>query len=364
MSCPVRTYPFRKPKNHRVPVPRWTLSLPEDVKHIYTSYIGVQQHNDEDETEQVAARAISVIQQWLAQDDGPATYESFVVLDDNDAKDVAVWVCYWSDASKYQSSMAELSLPSLHDNLARSSRSSIGLWRESFTTNPSRLETNYSGLDYLPGLARLSGADTVEHTLSAYWGAARDRIPDSAHDLFPRPEHQDLMQADVVEDGNDKHLLGTNHSNLVHIRSGQWWQSCGQIESDAYTQKLEPTLRSGLSYLQSNPQDTGAIALRYLQNTSLPHDSNARELQESCGAGFFRNLEDLEKWAHTHPSHLKIYKGAMAHYKEFGNQRRFRTWHEVSVIGEGEAEFEYVNCDLEAGVARGIKWVKDSRVDI
>jgi hypothetical protein len=359
MSCPVRTYPYRKPKNHRVPVPRWTLSLPKHVENVYTSYIGVQRHDDEDETQNGVARAIDAIQQWLALDDGPATFESFIVLDDdNDAKDIAIWVCYWSDASRYKSSMNRLCLQSVQASLPDSGRSSIGLWRESFTTSPSRLETNYSGLDYLPGLAKLPGADTAEHTLSAYWGAARDRIPDSAHDLFPRPEHQDLTQPIVVRDGKSKHLLGRNHSNLVHIRSGQWWENCGQVESDAYTKKLEPTLRSGLSYLQSNPQDTGAIAVRYMQNSSIPHDANAVQTKESCGAGFFHNLEDLEKWAHTHPSHLKIYKGAMSHYKEFGDERRFRTWHEVSVIGEGEAEFEYVNCELEPGVKEGIRWVK------
>lgn len=349
MSCPARTYPSRKPKNHHVPIPRWTLSLPEDVKHVYTTYVGIQQHNEKAVTVNATFQAINQIQKWLMEDDGPATYESFTVLNDDSTKDVAVWVCYWSDASKHTSSLEKLSLPSMHSSRPGSS---IGLWRETFTSSVSRLETNYSGLDYLPGLARLPSADTVEHTLSAYWGAARDRIPDSAHDLFPRaaisPPH------DVITKGRGKHLLGTNHANLVHIRSGQYWENCSQIEADAYEHKLEPTLRSGLQYLQQNSNDTGAIALRYIQNADLPFDSNARQRKESCGAGFFANLEDLERWAHTHQSHLKIYRGALAHYKEFGDLRKFRTWHEVSVIGEGAATFEYVNCDLEPGVGGGV----------
>lgn len=97
--------------------------------------------------------------------------------------------------------------------------------------------------------------------------------------------------------------------------------------------------------------------MRYILNADLPHDPNTRGKKESCGAGFFANLEDLEKGAHTHQSHLKIYRGTMAHYKEFGVERRFRTWHEVSVIEEGNAVFEYVNCELEPGVVGGmIKW--------
>jgi hypothetical protein len=354
MSCPARTYPFRKPKSHRVPIPRWTLSLPEDVKQVYTTYIGLQQHNDDEETAKATIHATDAIKRWLAREDGPASCETFTVINDDNTKDIAVRVCYWVDSMKYASSLKALSLPSLLSNLPCPSRSSIGLWRESFTTSISRLETNYSGLDYLPGLARLPSADTIEHTLSAYWGAARDRIPDSAHDLFPRSTSTSTAAA---TEGRGKHLLGTNHANLVHIRSGQYWENCSQIEADAYEQTLEPTLRAGLQYLQRNPTSTGAIGLRYMQNASLPFDPNARQLKESCGAGFFSNLEDLERWAHTHVSHLKIYRGAMAHYKQFGEMRRFRTWHEVSVIGEGEAGFEYVNCDLEPGVGGGmISW--------
>ena len=76
--------------------------------------------------------------------------------------------------------------------------------------------------------------------------------------------------------------------------------------------------------------------------------------KESCGAGFFANLEDLENWAKSHGSHLKIWRGALAHYKVFGEDRRFRTWHEVCVVGEGDATFEYVNCAPSKGVIESV----------
>ncbi|KAH7090819.1 heme-containing dehydratase protein [Paraphoma chrysanthemicola] len=341
MSCPARTYPFHKPKNHRVPIPRWTLLLPGHVTHVYTTYIGIHQHDDEQETTESVRSAISTIQAWLANSNGPATFESFTQNDDLAAKDVAVWICYWSDGSQRDASLKNLSLSSIHQNLPPS-RCSVGLWQESFRTEVSRLETNYSGLDYLPGLARLPGASTVEHTLSAYWGAARDRIPDSAHDLFPRAA--DSQRPETRPGGLGQHLIGTNHANLVHIRSGQFWENCGQQEADAYETKLEPTLRAGMKYLQDNPEETGAIGIRYIRNEDLPARIGDREQKESCGAGFFANLEDLETWAKTHISHLKIYRGALSHYKEFGDERRFRTWHEVCVIGKDDATFEYINC--------------------
>ncbi|KAH7394855.1 heme-containing dehydratase protein [Phaeosphaeria sp. MPI-PUGE-AT-0046c] len=357
MSCPARLYPFRKPPNHRVPVPRWKLHLPEDVVRVYTAYIGVQQHKDNEEAAKVTTLVVEQIQAWLKREDGPSASESFAALDLGDGadQDAVIWVCYWTDASRYRSSLEALSLPSMHSKLPSGDRDFVGIWRESFTSTVSRLETNYSGLDYLPGLARLPEASTEEHTLSAYWGAARDRIPDSAHDLFPRATEG--VEIQPLPEKGAKHLIGSNRSNLVHIRSGQFWENCNETESTAYESKLEPTLEAGLRYLRSNPKQTGSINLRYMRNAALPLGPNIPARKETCGAGFFANLEDLERWAHTHPSHLKIYGGAMKHYKDFGDERRFRTWHEVSVIGEGDAGFEYVNCEMGEGVDGGmIRW--------
>lgn len=94
-----------------------------------------------------------------------------------------------------------------------------------------------------------------------------------------------------------------------------------------------------------------------MRNADLPADINSRPRKETCGAGFFTSLKDLERWAHTHKSHLKIFNGALAHYKEFGDMRRFRTWHEVSVIREADATFDYVNCNLREGMGNSmVKW--------
>ena len=65
----------------------------------------------------------------------------------------------------------------------------------------------------------------------------------------------------------------------------------------------------GMQYLWDNPEDTGTLGLRFLQNV----DKNDRMIKETCGAGFFRNLADLEIWSSTHPSHLAIFVGALAH---------------------------------------------------
>jgi hypothetical protein len=349
MSCPVRLYPLRKPKNHRLPVPRYTLALPRQVTCIHTSYIGVQQHSNDAASTEAKSRLCQQIDSWLKSENGPSAYESFALIDGREATGTTMWVGYWTDAALYSRATASLQLRSLYSHEPKETRPSLGLWHESFTTEVSRLETNYSGLDYLPGLGQVPGSSAAEHDLATYWGAARDRIPDSAHDLFPRPSANPDRPAQSPE-GLGQHLTGRSHQNLVHIRSGQWWENCSETETSAYEVKLEPTLRKGLQYLNDNAKETGAMGLRYLRNTDIDKPLVDYGRKETCGAGFFANLEDLENWAKTHSSHLAIWRGAMAHYKAFPDNRMFRTWHEVSVIKEGDAVFEYVNCTQGTGV--------------
>ncbi|RMJ03543.1 hypothetical protein BHE90_013087 [Fusarium euwallaceae] len=342
MSCPARLYPLRQPKNHRLPIPRWKLKFPSGISHVYTAYIGIQQHADHQAALEAKDDAISAVQAWLKAEE-PSAFERFNVIDGSDIHNAAVWVCYWTDPAKFKQSLDSLSLPSLYNRLPASGSTSVGIWRESFASEISRLETNYSGLDYLPGLARIPDTTTDEHSFSAYWGAARDRIPDSAHDLFPKSPNAGVAS---IPRGIGQYLVGVNYDNLVHIRSGQFWDNCSQDEADAYERKLEPTLQSGLEYLWSNPRETGAYGLRYLGNEGTR--------KETCGAGFFTSLETLEEWAKTHRSHLAIYRGALLHYKAFGDRRKLRTWHEVSVLRDGDAKFEYVNCVPSTGVIQGV----------
>lgn len=355
MSCPARLYPLRKPQNHRVPIPRWKLSLPDHIEHVFISYVGVEQHEDSDIATRAREEAVSTIQHWFEQSGAPEAVECFTTIDNYSRTGATVWVYYWSDRRRRDGVVGSLKLKDIHQEISTAGRPLIGLWHECFTAPVSRLETNYSGLDYLPGLARLPEASTEEHNLSTYWGAARDRIPDSAHDLFPRAS--ELPRPDPIPNGVGQHLRGTNHANMVHIRSGQYWENCGKEEADSYEQKLEPTLKQGLRYLHENSAETGALSIQYLQNEDLNSNgssSNKEPRKESCGAGFFANLEDLEHWAKSHASHLKIYGGALAHYKAFGDERRFRTWHEVCVINEGDAMFEYVNCLPDTGVIASV----------
>lgn len=353
MSCPVRTYPLRRPINHRPPIPRWHLVLGDGIDRVFTAYVGVQQHSRDSLSNAAASKLVAAINECLNQENGhaPLAFETFTVIDGDDKPGAYVWVCYWDDEAMYNKSINNLDLGQLLTSLSSVEQHSVGIWCERFSTRVSRLETNYSGLDYLPGLARVPGTKTKEHTLSAYWGAARDRIPESAHNRFNQEEDSITRPPSSVPPALGQHLVGTNYENLVHIRSGQFWENCGPDETESYEMKLEPTLRQGLKYLWENPLKTGTIGLRFLRNTDLEL-ANGRQSKETCGAGFFRSLADLEAWAEKHKSHLAIYLGAIKHAKLFGAERKLRTWHEVSVLKRGEAHFEYLNCIPNTGAIR------------
>lgn len=47
--------------------------------------------------------------------------------------------------------------------------------------------------------------------------------------------------------------------------------------------------------------------------------------------------------------------------RRFGPDKKFMTWHEVSILKSGEAKFEYVNCDPVTGV---IRWVPLEKKDL
>ncbi|KAL6860696.1 hypothetical protein ACO1O0_004729 [Amphichorda felina] len=350
MSCPVRTYPLKRPDGHQPPVPRWQLIFGPGLTHVRAAYIGVQRHVDTNDATAAADLAVRSVQSWIGgdtQDDHPVV-EEFHLIDGNDAPGSHIWVCYWTDESTYKSAMDRLSLAKIYADLPSPGRSSIGIWSEVFTIPVSRIETNYTGLDYLPGVGRLPNTTTEPHTLTAYWGAARDRIPDAAHDLFSADVGaEEVVPGTAPTGGLGQHLVGSNGDNLVHIRSGQFWENCDEQESEAYERKLEPTLEAGLRYLWENPADSGARGLRYLRNTTEGSGSagaTGGKRKETCVTGFFTSLDKLEGWAKSHKSHLAIYNGAMRHAKTFGDGRRFRTWHEVVVLKRGEAKYEYVNC--------------------
>lgn len=346
-----RTFPLKKPKGHKPPVPRWCLKFPGSVTTVCTLYIGVQSHRG---NEVARLNAEATIDSILEEADlKHPVIDTFRVTNGFDVKGSKCWVAYWLDAKGFEAALQRLNLLSIWSSMG-DDRHDIGLWIERFVAPIDRLETNYARLDHQPGLAQLPNTVQPSHESTAYWGAGRDRIPASAHDLFETPK--DLPVPSPVPVGLGERLTGANYENMCHIRSGQWWEKCADEERIAYEGDLEVKLMDGMRFLWDHPEETGTIGIRFLQNL----DKDGQPIRETCGAGFHKNWRDLERWSSRHPSHLAIFNGMMAHAKRFGDDRKLMTWHEVWIFKEGEAKFDYVNCDPRTGVIRFVKLDRQS----
>lgn len=340
-----RKYPLKRPKGHKPPVTRWTLRLPRCVDRVYTLYIGVQSHGGDG---QILLEAEGIIDEILLEQDSPPVMETFRVTNGFDITGSKVWVLYSTKRGEFEAVKKRLDLTDIWRKLGIGN-DKVGIWLEIICAPVERLETNYARLSHKPGLAQLPGIEQPEHSLTAYWGAGRDRIPASAHDLFETPQHIPLPSK--TPNGFGERLTGTNYDNMCHIRSGQWWELCDEEERVSYETNLQEKLMGGMQYLWDNPEETGTIGLRFLRNLNNQGDL----IKETCGAGFHKNWKDLERWSSRHPSHLAIFNGMMAHARAFGDDRKFMTWHEVWILKAGEAQFDYVNCDPRTGV---IRWVQ------
>lgn len=383
------------------------LELPEDVNEVSITYIGLQLRHEESPargshwdlhshvTTAAQRHLAAKIDNWIGRAStslAPALWEKVYVETGYDVPDTEIYIVYRTDKDVARRAIRDIDIKKLHASLPSQDQQNIGIWRESFTFPKSRLETVYSGNDYQPGIASLSGAKQVGHAFTGYWGAARDRIPSSADDSF-EPEAS-LPQPDFRKDTKSHTMRGSNTTSMIHIRSGQYWERCEEDEREAYERTLEPVLREGMAYLEHNAADTGDCGLRFSRNLTtnrlLQDEESAREFynavvdsavdignpstettpttklrtdnqkllpnsqrprRETCSSGFFRSLKDLENWAAKHPTHHKIFHGAHAHSTKFGKTTfKMRTWHEVAALKPGEVQFEYVNCQPWTGV--------------
>jgi hypothetical protein len=342
MSNQERTYPLRKPEGHVPPIPRWQIEFDPKFEALHVVYIGLQCHQESGRA--AYDTLVAQVGQHLASAaDKPYAFEPFRILRGGDVADSTLWVAYWLDQATCERWLAE-NRPVDIVRQGGGATGPVGAWAEHFYIRPGRLETNYSGLDYLPGLARHPSASPHRHEHSAYWGAARDRIKDSGFDAFG--DQFDPLALSEKPKGYGERVTGVPFQNMTYIRSGQFWETCDADEKVAYETKLQPTLVAGMQYLWDNPEATGTFGLRYIVNVS----PTGEHLLETCGHGYYRSLGHLEHWAATHPSHLAIFHGAIAHAQAFGTRRKLRTWHEVGVLNAGEGHFEYANCHPNTGV--------------
>jgi aldoxime dehydratase len=171
----------------------------------------------------------------------------------------------------------------------------------------------------------------------------RDRIPLSqTSDMVPDGSPR------VVRDGARIRVLP--HDNLCLIRSGQDWSDTEAVERAMYLDDVEPVLRDGMDFLRDNGASIGCYSNRYVNVITM--DGEATE--KSYGMSWWKSLAALERWAESHPTHVRIFGAAMTYLSTLGPAAKLRLYHEVTVARADEQYFEYVNCHLQTGMLNAV----------
>ena len=87
---------------------------------------------------------------------------------------------------------------------------------------------------------------------------------------------------------------------------------------------------------------------RYMQ---LRGDQGLIEKTYSLSA--WRSLGDLERWVRA-DTHLAIWRAAIKHYKQAGDDARLRLYHEMSVLKAADQSFAYFNCHHRTGMLKAL----------
>ncbi|KAH9861887.1 hypothetical protein IAQ61_010088 [Plenodomus lingam] len=78
-------------------LPRWKLRLPDDCQRVFTTYMGLQQHDSDSRANSARLDIVNAIQDWIQRNKALVVSESFDMIGGQDMKGSPAWVCYWTD---------------------------------------------------------------------------------------------------------------------------------------------------------------------------------------------------------------------------------------------------------------------------
>ena len=332
-----RTRHKRVPDDYQPPYPSFVARYKPGVSRVVMAYFGVQHRGAVPST---ATEALAEIASLFAGSAGPAHWDRAHYVDQAGHTNI-VTVAYWDDIARFDSWFAPA-----REAWTGKPRGGIGTFIEVLRPTVARHETLFSSLGRPEGVAVIADGMSGEVQEHAYWGGMRDRIP--------------LSQTDPMSPGGNPELIRDGarlrvkaHDNLCLIRSGQDWSDTEASERKLYLDDVEPVLREGMDFLRDDGLAIGCYANRYMQVLSA--DGKASE--KSYGQSWWKSLAALERWAESHPTHVKIFGAAMKYLSTLGPSAKLRLYHEVTVAAADEQFFEYLNCHAKTGMLAAVETV-------
>jgi aldoxime dehydratase len=332
-----RTRHKRVPDDYQPPYPSFVARYKPAVSRVVMAYFGVQHRGA---APPAAAEALKEIAGLFAAAGGPTHWDRAHYVDQAGYQTI-VSVAYWDDIARFDTWFAPA-----REAWTGKLREDIGTFIEVLRPSVARHETLFSSLGRPEGVAVIADGMSGEVQEHAYWGGMRDRIPLSQTDAMPPGGSPEL-----VRDG--ARLRVKAHDNLCLIRSGQDWSDTEASERKLYLDDVEPVLHEGMDFLRDDGLGIGCYANRYMQ--VLAADGGVSE--KSYGQSWWKSLAALERWAESHPTHVRIFGAAMKYLSTLGPSAKLRLYHEVTVAAADEQFFEYLNCHPKTGLLAAVETV-------
>ena len=332
-----RTRHRRVPDDYAPPYPSFVARHKPSVAQVVMAYFGVQ-------TSAAPSKGAEQALGWIASrfglEGGPTHWDRARYIDEAGFTNM-VTVAYWDDRKKFDGWF-----PAARDGWTGVARTTdeAGTFIEVLYPSVEGYETLFSSLGRPEGVAALADGMSGEVQEHAYWGGMRDRIP-----LSQTSEMAPSGAPRTVRDGVRIRVIP--HDNLCLIRSGQDWGDTEAAERKMYLDDVEPVLREGMDFLRDDGRAIGCYANRYM--TVVTSDGTATE--KSYGMSWWKSLAALERWAESHPTHVRIFGAAMKYLSTLGPAAKLRLYHEVTVISADEAFFEYAGCHPKTGMLNAVQ---------
>jgi aldoxime dehydratase len=320
----------RVPDDYKPPYPSFVARYKPAISRVIMAYFGVQYRGA---PPAAAIEALAQIAARFSAGDGPSHWDRAHHVDQAGFTNV-VSVAYWDDARRFDAWFA----PAREAWTGGEGRG-VGRFIEVLRPQVERYETLFSSLGRPEGVAVLAEGMSGEVQEHAYWGGMRDRLP-----LSQTSEIAPGGEPTVVREGARIRVVA--HDNLCLIRSGQDWSDTEASERRMYLEDVEPVLREGMDFLRDEGVAIGCYANRYMRVLG----PDGRESEKSYGQSWWKSLAALERWAESHPTHVRIFGAAMKYLSTLGPNAKLRLYHEVTVAVAHEQFFEYLDCHPKTGM--------------
>lgn len=337
LKCP-RTLTRRVPDTYAPPFPMWVGRSDEKLHQVVMGYFGVQFRGDEQRSDALAAMRHIVASLDLA--DGALHHDLTHHLDNQGYENLIV-AGYWTDPVSQQRWSNSRAVADWWESADRLS-DGLGFFREIVAPRAEQFETLYAFQDNLPGVGAVMDGISGDINEHGYWGSMRERFPISQTDWMQPSGELRVIAGDPTAGGR---VVVRGHDNIALIRSGQDWADAEADERSLYLDEILPTLEAGMDFLRDNGQAVGCYSNRFVRNIDI--DGNFLDL--SYNIGHWASLDNLERWAESHPTHLRIFT---TFFRVAENLEKLRLYHEVSVFDADAQQYEYINCHPHTGMLR------------